>query len=504
MKRILIAIATLLTLVVGFAQLQNVLPTPLQHLLMDRHESERMMDTHRMADAQYVSSRMINGVEMVDAFIDIENRSAIKSLQQHGVIVNCVFDGFVTAQVPVASLDRLTKLPGVKDVEVSRVMELCTDSTLSQTRAGQVLNGPDYGLPQAYDGTGVIIGVIDNGFDYQHIAFRSADDPSRIRISRVYDPKNTTGHEVLIGDNTLPGSVFMGEQIDTLTTDCDGSHGTHTTSIAAGKHVNGYGGMAPGAEIVLCSSRNLNLSISEVEVVNCIQYIYSYADSVGKPCVISVSVSTASGPHDGKDRLSKAIASSVGPGRIFVIAAGNNASKKAFCSGWATKDKPLSMLVGYKHANIDCDESYYYPKFWFDTWVKEYRVRPVLKFHILDKTTQRIVWESSPITVYQRIDVSQLSDYFQPDSTVDTQGYMYALISQTSSGKYNIQTNFYNLKNRSYYYSADKIVSRYQIGVSFYAPSLLNANQQDSCYLYSWQCISSALLFYYQYLIPVF
>lgn len=488
MKRLLIAIATLLTLMVGFAQLQNGYPTLLQRLMGDRHGYESMMKAHKNADAEYVSSRTINGVEMIDAFIDIEDKSAINSLRKHGVLINCEFDDFVTAQVPVASLDWLTNIPGVKNVEISKVLELCTDSTLSKTHAGQVLNGTDFGLPQAYDGSGVVIGIIDNGFDYQHIAFRDADDPSRSRIVRVYDPLNENGHEVVVDNNVLPGSVFMGEQIDTLTTDNRASaHGTHTTSIAAGTHANGYGGMAPGADIVLCSSRLLNLNVSETEVVNCIKYIYSYADSVGKPCVISVSVSTASGSHDGNDRISKAVASTVGPGRIFVIAAGNNATKKAFCSGWATKNKPLSMLIGCTGQHPNWGDSYYYTKFSIDAWVKETRVKPVIQFHILDKTAKRIVWESPVIKTFQKINASEISEYYQADSTVDNQGYMYALISQSSSEKYNLQCHFFNLKSRSYsYYDTDKIWSRYQIGVSIYAPALVNPSQKDSCYIYSW------------------
>ena len=285
MKRLLLAIVALLTLLVGFAQLQNVMPSPLQRLMDDLHSSERMMNAHKINNGyipQYAPPRMVNGVQMVDAFIDIENKSAINALRKSGVIINCEFDDFVTAQVPLSILDKVTEIRGVKGLEISKLIELCTDSTLSKTHAGQVLNGTEYGLPQAYDGSGVIIGIIDCGFDYQHIAFRKAEDTNVRRIVRVYDPENNTGHVVRIGDNVLPGSVFMGEQIDTLTTDDKSSHGTHTASIAAGMHVNGYGGMAPGAEIVLCSSRYLNVAIQETEVINCMKYIYSY------PCLVII------------------------------------------------------------------------------------------------------------------------------------------------------------------------------------------------------------------------
>ncbi|MBQ3732102.1 MAG: hypothetical protein II905_10155, partial [Muribaculaceae bacterium] len=155
--------------------------------LEERADMERLARNHNaeaMAAYQprFTAPRMVDGVEMVDAFIDISNQDVTATLKAHGVKVNCVFDGFVTALVPVERLAEVSCLPGVKEVEISRLVELCTDTTLSVTHAGQVLNGPDYGLAQAYDGTGVIIGVIDNGFDFQHTAFRRADDPSRSRI----------------------------------------------------------------------------------------------------------------------------------------------------------------------------------------------------------------------------------------------------------------------------------------------------------------------------------
>lgn len=499
MNRCFLALLAVLTLMVTFAQLRQVLPASVLQFNDERAAIERRMSSNdRQAEDMprtFAPTRMIDGVEYADAFIGFTGTAPETLLKAHGVRINCVFDDFLTALIPVDQLEKVCNLPGVTDVEMSRLMEMCTDSTLSQTHAGQVLNGLDYGLPQAYDGSGVIIGIIDNGFDYQHRAFRKADDPNTTRIVRVYDPMDSTGHPLVLGNNTLTGSIFMGGQIDTLTTDCNESHGTHTTSIAAGAHVNGYGGMAPGAEIVLCSSRTLNQYMSETEVISSMKYIYSYADSVGKPCVISVSVSTTYGPHDGNDRVSKAIAQLVGPGRIFVIAAGNNAGYKYFyCHGPATEKKQLNMLMAYNNKKIytNSDFSFYYASMWFDSWVRAINVRPILSFHIFDKHTKRIVWQSDLITLRGTIYSDEFSDYYEPETSVDSVGYLYALVSQTLSGKYEVTSHAYNLKCKSYTINSEgKYISRYQIGVSIYPPSLKYPRQPDSIYVDSWQCMSN-------------
>ena len=495
MKRVLLAVTTLLTIAVGFAQLQDVLPT-VQRFLDERSNQERItrIGHNDAPSSRFAPSRVINGVEMVDAFIDIESTDVIGTLRAHGILVNCEFGDFVTAQIPVGILTEVHHIPGVKDVEISRLVELCTDTTLSVTHAGQVINGTDYKLPQGYDGSGVVIGIIDTGFDYQHLAFRCADDTSRTRIVRVYDPENSTGHPAIVDGNTLPGSIFMGDQIYSLTTDnLENSHGTHTASIAAGTHVNGYGGMAPGAEIVLCSSRMLNLNIPETEIINCIKYIYSYADSVGKPCVISVSVSTNEGPHDGNDRISKAVAMCTGPGHIFVIASGNNANDYYYASGPATLDRQFNTLLG-KRPDNDSDLSSYYKNVWFQVWVRQKNAKPLIKIHIYDKQTSHIVWQSELINLSKLINVSEISDYFSPDLTYDSNGYVSVVISSNSSQKYMSECKLYNLRCNDYMIDeAGRTISRYAIGMTVYPPHLVYPNKPDSIYVDSWVGMGSRL-----------
>ena len=494
MKRFLLAIIAILTIAAGFAQLCEVLPISVQRFFDERDNQQRLIRMNHadaipsLAPSQFAPTRTINGVEMVDAFIGIENSGVLNVLQAQGVIINCNLEDFVTAQIPVNKLSEITRIPGVTDVEISKLVELCTDTTLSMTHAGQVINGYDYGLPQGYDGTGVVIGIIDAGFDYQHLAFRCAEDTSRTRIVRVYDPQNDSGHPAMSGSNQMPGSIFMGEQIDTLTTDLmENTHGTHTASIAAGLHVGNYGGMAPGAEIVMCCSRGLNVSISETEIVNCMRYIYLYADSVAKPCVVSVSVSTNPGPRDGSDYISRAAARFTGPGHIFVIAAGNTASSTFYSCGPTTATKQFNTVFGQR-PDGPWDYTYYYKHVWYDTWVREKGIKPAVRFHIFDRKTRHIVWQSALITSTKRIDLSEISAYYEPNLEIDSLAYITASISKNSySGKYNLQCALHNLQSKDYtlneYGSRD---SRYAIGMTVYPPSFNDHNQSDSCYVDCW------------------
>ena len=66
MKRLLLAIVALLTLLVGFAQLQNVMPSPLQRLMDDLHSSERMMNAHRINNGYKIDGEWILIEKTVD------------------------------------------------------------------------------------------------------------------------------------------------------------------------------------------------------------------------------------------------------------------------------------------------------------------------------------------------------------------------------------------------------------------------------------------------------
>lgn len=464
----LVLALVLLSASAGWAQ--RLLPSSVQLFLQERASRRHFAALHTVVCQElyrYVPSRDIDGREMVDAFIGIDNDAAVRSLEQMGVMVNSLFDGFVTAQVPVDRLEDVSCINGVNDVEIGTRLTLCTDSTMSVTHVNQVLNGPQFNLPSSYDGTGVVVAVIDKGFDYQHRAFRRNDDPDKTRIVRVYSTTDKSGHNVYNQNNVkLPGSAFMDDEIYGLTTDSDGStHGTHTSSIAAGSHVGGYGGMAPGADIFLCAVGAMDGSMSTVEVANCIRYITAYADSVGKPSVTSISVSTSLGPHDGKDYLSRVINQMMGPGHLIVVSAGNEGSRHSYAHKCATPTNQFNTLFKYKSSN-SADSTYYYSLL-ADIWMREVSCNFYYKFHVLDQWQGRIVWETDLLSSKAVVTTDEISDYFIADTSADTIGYIQGTVS-SSNNKYRLSVKIHNMLNKEFRTVNNVKCGRYALGMTMY------------------------------------
>ena len=255
------------------------------------------------------------------AFIEIDDSRTIERIKECGVTVNSQFNGFVTATIPANALNQLASLPGVKHIALGRQLHLCNDSARFLSMVEPVLAGN--GLVTSLNGRGVIVGMIDVGIDFNHINF--CDKDGRSRVGAVYLPCDSTGSQPIVDNNPLPGSCYeTPDQIQNLTTDCDSaSHGSHTTGTAAGSYqANGFHGIAPDADIVACGMPEEQLT--DVNIANCVRYIFDYASRVGKPCVINMSIGTNEGPNDGSSFLCRTFSSLSGPGRICVLSAGND------------------------------------------------------------------------------------------------------------------------------------------------------------------------------------
>ncbi|MDG1334359.1 MAG: S8 family peptidase [Crocinitomicaceae bacterium] len=180
------------------------------------------------------------------------------------------------------------------------------------------------GLQTSYTGKDVIIGYVDTGVDFNHPDFQN--DDSTTRVLRYWDHSISTGPS--------PGTYGYGTVWDssainngTCTSLDNHSHGTTVAGFGSGNaRANGrMKGMAPESDIIIVET-NFSLPNWTLTIADACDYIFSVADSMGKPAIVNLSLGTYFGSHDGNDPASEAMEAMLDAqsGRIIVAAAGNS------------------------------------------------------------------------------------------------------------------------------------------------------------------------------------
>lgn len=246
---------------------------------------------------------------------DADAREVANATKQAGAKVRVVKGNLIVLDIPYSKLEALAEVKGVEIINMPPKMSKKTDVTRQVTQAEEVIDGSAPQLPQAYTGKGVIVGIIDGGFDLTHPMFKDKD--GKLRIKGYYATGNTTlgGDSVIITfddgqKDTLSGSAFYKPEdlLDTLKVkDVGGSHGSHCLSIAAGSIINdvkgtagkALGGIAPEADILICNNYQSELGFNAWGVVESIYFLQSEAENAEKPLVASLSQNSHWGWHDG-------------------------------------------------------------------------------------------------------------------------------------------------------------------------------------------------------------
>lgn len=242
------------------------------------------------------------------------------------------------ASVPVGRLAALSEDPRIRRMETSfKRFTASMDSTARVTGADRVNAGS--ALPQAFDGTGVLVGNIDVAYDYSHPTFRSTID-GRERIVRVWDILDTPNDKRYDSTAKFPLGTLLTDTADILrrqhSVDAElGVHGTHTAAISSGSGWGSpYTGIAPESELYLVAFPMTDNKAVTPEVVQDVasstlmalatENIFSYADSIGRPCVVNFSAGMVQ-DMTTDDKLYNAYLKRIsGPGKVITAAAGNN------------------------------------------------------------------------------------------------------------------------------------------------------------------------------------
>ena len=271
------------------------------------------------------------------AFVLVDDDGS--SLTENGCRSLAQFGNIHIADIPLSKLNALSLNRDVRRIEARQSNRLHMDRAVGQVNATPVYSGE--GLPQAYTGRGVVMGIMDVGFDLTHPNFFDTTG-NDYRIGALWDQLSVD----TLDTEYYVGADYVGrEALLSYAHSRDGlilTHGTHTLGCAAGSGAGtDYRGVAPESDICLVNNA-VSSDLPLIDSVNVykytyatdalgFKYIFDYADAHQQPCVISFSEGS---PQDfrGYDILYNAVLDSLTsyPGHIIVSSAGNDGYYNTF------------------------------------------------------------------------------------------------------------------------------------------------------------------------------
>lgn len=384
-------------------------------------------EDYRVTPRMVSAPDTINGQVYMSAYLRVADSHNTGDVEALGVIIESRFSkGLTIALIPVDKIQDVAALPSVKHINAAAPKRKKTDMARQYTNTDDVLkhsaDAITAGLGTAYDGTGVLLGVIDTGIDFNHIAFKDKNGNSRIVKAYVH--------------NGSSGTEYNGSSIPSnLTDDNTEDHGTHTATTAGGSSVvtttttatvtddlsaATYGGMAPGATLYLAGINGLN----DTGLDNAVNKMVQYADANNMPLVVSNSWGSGIGPRDGTGDTADVYADLFGdehPNRVALFAASNDAGNGRsenggyHVRGTASSSSPLGTILRSKYYS-NTDNGYLYDGLLAVAWTRASSSSTLYcKLHVLDSSTGAILWSSSAVSSGS---ISGFSTYYSGTITV--------------------------------------------------------------------------------------
>ena len=277
------------------------------------------------------------------------------SLQAYGATLYAQLGDISIVTIPLSQVGRLAAQPAVERIEANRRASVTLDTVPEVSNIRPVYQPTRQ--HSAFTGRGVVVGVVDVGFDLTHPTFYNNSQRTEYRIKAFWD-------QLAKGDQTTIGRLPVGcdyvTPADILAQGCatdgkDEGHGTHTAGIAAGSGYDSpYRGVAYESELCLVAnavtedtayidSQDLYLYTSATDAL-AFKYCFDYAEQQGKPCVVSFSEGYTPYMDDDDLLYNDFLERLTGPGRIFVASAGNESRRLTYMEKPAGKEQVGAFL----------------------------------------------------------------------------------------------------------------------------------------------------------------
>lgn len=323
-----------------------------QHRLVVEQQAQgkEMMKIKGMPQAN--ASRMLGMIKLADG-------CSAEQLEAEGVEVLRCSHGFAFVTVAVDDVERVAGLSSVKRFQLARPMKVDNDLSRASDNVDKIHSGD--GLKQAYTGKGVICGIVDTGFDPNHVNFLDEEGNPRVGFLSQINADMYTGSitEKFYGNYTADNV----KDITTFKTDdATTYHGSHTLGTMAGGYrgaakvavgdpstpvtvkemPNPYYGMAYNSDLALgCGD------LYDAIIAYNVDYILGYADYENKPTVINLSLGSNSGAHDGKGMINQYFdAVAKADKAIICCSAGNEGDLKiALNKTFTADDKQVKTFI---------------------------------------------------------------------------------------------------------------------------------------------------------------
>ncbi len=280
-------------------------------------------------------------VPVITAIVRLDRASSLDKILADDMEVLSSADNLFIVRMPITRVEIIVKAPEVLSVSFGDKARPMMNYARPSGNVTQVQDGFFHeGSTLKFDGTGVIVGMMDTGLEANHINFKNADGTSRIQ--RLWHMNSNNGNYVEYTPANM--SSFTTDYTTTATGRQPGTHATHVAGILGGSYkgngtYNSINDPAGGSGLSstmmnnspipfygVATNADLAFSVGELyhdNILVGVEKIVEYAESQGKTAVINMSLGSTSGPHDGTDDYSDYL-SKLGKRAIICMSAGND------------------------------------------------------------------------------------------------------------------------------------------------------------------------------------